>query len=94
MPMPMQKKEFTVEMKTLYNFAYILMHIRPFEATSSCKKTNLLGIYMFNVDNKNTRTRYETCLKLKLKNTLTRMTLSKVTINSSDSLKRTRLFVQ
>ena len=88
---------------------------------------------MFKIGNKNTRTRYETCLKLKLKNKYTKMTLSndvllclllnfppscsvftvdfehlndgweccaciltmaiQVTINSSNSLTRTRLFL-
>ena len=36
----------------------------------------LLGIYMFKGNNKNIRTRYETCLKLKLKNKYTKTTLS------------------
>ena len=33
-------------------------------------------MYMIKVDNKNTRAKCETCLKLKLKNKYTRMTLS------------------
>ena len=39
-------------------------------------RETLLGIYMFKVNNKNIRTRYETFLKLKLKNKHTRTTLS------------------
>ena len=46
----------------------------PFDVISNYNKTNLLG--MFKVDNKNTRTRYVTCLKLKLKNKYIRTTLS------------------
>ena len=34
---------------------------------SNYNKTNLINIYMFKVGNKNTRTRYEACLKLKFK---------------------------
>ena len=36
----------------------------------------LLGIYMFKGNNKNIRTIYETCLKLKLKNKYSETTLS------------------
>ena len=32
---------------------------------SNYNKTNLLGIYMFRVDNKNATTRYETCRKVR-----------------------------
>ena len=69
-------------MKTLYNFAYILIGIRPFDVISNYNKTNLLGIYMFKVDNKNTRAKYEVCLKLKLKNKYTRTTLSNSVLSS------------
>ena len=55
----MQKEESALAMKNLYNFPYSLMHIRPSE------------ISMFKGNNKNIRTRYETCLKLKLKNKYT-----------------------
>ena len=37
----MEKKEFAVEMKTLYDFPYVLMHISPFNEISNYKKTNL-----------------------------------------------------
>ena len=57
----MERKEFGLEMKTLYDFPYFLMHARPFYLISSCSETNL-GIYMPKVDNKSTRARYETCL--------------------------------
>ena len=63
----MEKKEFAVEMETLYEFPYFLIHIRSLDVISSNNKINLLAIYMFKVDRKNNRTRYETCLKLKLK---------------------------
>ena len=63
-------------MKTLYNFAYFLIGIRPFDVISNYNNTNLLDIYMFKFDNKNTRAKYEVCLKLKLKNKYTRTTLS------------------
>ena len=63
-------------MKTLYNFAYFLIGVRPFGAISNYNKENLLDIYMFKVDNKNTTAKYEVCLKLKLKNKYTRTTLS------------------
>ena len=59
----MEKNEFAVEMKTLYDFPYFLIHVRPFDVISSYSK----GIYMMKVDKKKTRTRCETCLKLKLK---------------------------
>ena len=68
----MEKKEFAIEMKTLYGFPYVLMHIMPFNEISNDNKTNLAW---FKVNNKN-RTRYETFLKLKLKNKHTRTTLS------------------
>ena len=63
-------------MKTLYNFAYFLICIRPFDVIPNYNKTNLLGIYMFKVDYKKTRTKHEVCLMLKLKNKCTRTTLS------------------
>ena len=47
----------------------------PFDLISNYNMTNL-GTYMLEVDNRNTRTRCETCLKLKLKNKFTRTTLS------------------
>ena len=50
------------------SFPYFLMHIRPFEVISSCNLTNLCGIYLFKVDSKNTGTKCEVCLNLKLKN--------------------------
>ena len=37
----MEKKEFAVEMKTLYDFPNFLMHIRPFGKISNHNKTNL-----------------------------------------------------
>ena len=61
----MQKNELALEMKNLYDFPYSLMHIRPSDEIS-----------MFKGNNKNIRTRYETCLKLKLKNKYTKTTLS------------------
>ena len=70
----MEKKEFAVEMKNLYDFS--LKHIRPFDETSNYNKKTLLGVYLFKVNNKNIRTRYEICLKLNLKNKYTRTTLS------------------
>ena len=36
----MEKKEFAVEMKTLYDFAYFLMHITSFDVISIYNKTN------------------------------------------------------
>ena len=60
-----EKKSFAVEINTLYHFLYFLLHIRPFVMISNYNKTNLINIYMFKVGNKNTRTRYEACLKLK-----------------------------
>ena len=60
------KKEFALELKTFYDFPYFLMHIRPFYMISNYNKTGFC-IYMFKVDTKNTRTRHEVCLKLKLK---------------------------
>ena len=62
---PMQKNELALEMKKLYDFPYSLMHIRPSDEIS-----------MFKGNNKNIRTRYETCLKLKLKNKSIETTLS------------------
>ena len=41
----MEKKEFAVEMKTLHDFPYFLMRIRPFDVISNYNKTNL-GIYI------------------------------------------------
>ena len=70
----MEKKEFAEEMKNLYDFS--LMHIRPFDENFNYNKKTLLGVYLFKVNNKNIRTRYETCLKLNLKNKYTRTTLS------------------
>ena len=79
MPIPMlvciEKKEFAVEMKTLYDFPYFLMHIRLFAVISNYSKTNL-GTYMLKADNKNTRTRCGIILKIKFKNKFTRTTLS------------------
>ena len=66
----MEKKEFAEEMKNLYDFS--LMHIRPFDENFNYNKKTLLGVYLFKVNNKNIRTRYETCLKLNLKNKYTR----------------------
>ena len=40
----MEKKEFAVVTKTLYDFPYFLMHIRPFDLISNYNKTNP-GIY-------------------------------------------------
>ena len=37
----MEKKEFAVEMKTLYDFPELLMHIRPFDEISNKNKTSL-----------------------------------------------------
>ena len=61
----MQKNELALEMKKLYDFPNSLMHIRPSDEIS-----------MFKGNNKNIRTRYETCLKLKFKNKYTETTLS------------------
>ena len=58
------QKELALEMKNLYDFPYSLMHIRPSDEIS-----------MFKGNNQN-RTRYETRLKLKLKNKYTEATLS------------------
>ena len=58
-------------------FPYFLIHIRPIDVISNHNKINLLCIYMSKVENKNTRTRCETCLKLKLKNKYARTTLPK-----------------
>ena len=41
-------------MKTLYDFPYFLMHIRPFDIISNYNKTNL--IWHLHVDNENTTT--------------------------------------
>ena len=62
-------------MKNLYDFPYSLMCTRPFDEISNYNKTNL-GICLFKGYNKNIRTRYETCVKLKLKNKNTKTTLS------------------
>ena len=35
----MEKKEFAVDMKTLHDFPYLLMHIRPFDVISNYNKT-------------------------------------------------------
>ena len=73
----MEEKKFAVEMKTLNDFSFFLMHIRQFEVIFSPYEADLLGIYMSKVDNKSSRIRYKTYLKLKLKNNKhTRMTLS------------------
>ena len=40
------------------------------------RQTLFLGIYMFKGDNKSIRTRYETCVKLKLRDKCTKTTLS------------------
>ena len=130
----MEKKGFARREQNIVWFPIFLMHIRPFDLISIYKKTNLTwSLHVPIRDNKNTRRRYETCLKLKLKNKYTRMTLSddvllrlllnflpswcvfivdfedlndgweffvciltmaiQVTINSSKSLTRTRLFL-
>ena len=59
------QKELALEMKNLYDFPYSLMHIRPSDEIS-----------IFKGHNKNTRTIYESCLKLTLKNKYTQTTLS------------------
>ena len=38
---PMTKKEFVVEMKTLYDSPYFLMYIRRFDVISNYTKINL-----------------------------------------------------
>ena len=53
----MEKKEFAVDMETWFNFLYSWIHIKPFDVISNYNKTNLRGIYMFKVYNKNSRTR-------------------------------------
>ena len=63
-------------MKNLYDFSYSLMRIRLLTRFPITTRQTLLGIYMFKGNNKNIRTRYETCLKLKLKNKYTKITLS------------------
>ena len=65
----MEKKEFADE-------DIVWFSIRPFDVISNYNETNLLDMYMLKVDNKNTRLRHETCLKLKLKSKYTRKTLS------------------
>ena len=72
----MEKKKFAVAMETLYDVSYFLIHIRHLDVISYDSKTNLLGIYMFKVDNKNNITRRKICLKLKPKNKYARTTLS------------------
>ena len=72
----MEKKELALEMENLYDFPYFLIHIRPSDAFPITTRQTLLGIYMFKGNNKNIRTRYETCLKLKLKSKDTEITLS------------------
>ena len=62
----MKKKELAEEMKTMYDFPYVHIH-RRFDVFPVTIRETLLGFYMFRVDNKSTRTRYERCLKLKLK---------------------------
>ena len=57
----MEKKEFGLEMKTLYDFPFFLMHARPFDVITNCSKPNL-EIYMLKVYIKSKRTRHETCL--------------------------------
>ena len=60
-------------------FSILLNAYQVFWSNSNNSKRNLLGIYMFKVDNSNIRTRYETCLKFKnLKNKRTRTTLSQL----------------
>ena len=49
--------ENKLEMKTLHNFPYFLMHVRPLDVISNYNNSSLRGIYRFKVDNKNTRTR-------------------------------------
>ena len=71
-----KEKEFVVKLRNciiFHTFWCISDLLTWFSFT--IKKT-LLGILVFKVDNKNTRTRYETCLKLKLQNQFTRTTLS------------------
>ena len=58
-----------------YDFSCSLMHIGFWQDVQS-HRTTLLGIYMFKGNNKNIRTIYETCLKLKLKNKYSETTLS------------------
>ena len=62
-------------MKILYDFSYSYAY-QAFDEISITTRQTLLGIYMFKGNNKNIRTRYETCLKLKLKNKYTETTLS------------------
>ena len=63
-------------MKNPYDFSYSLMHIRLLTRFPITTRQALLGIYMFKTNNKNIRTRYETCLKLKLENKYIETTLS------------------
>ena len=72
----MEKKPLAIKMKNLYDFSYSLMHIRLLTRFPIKTRQTLLGIYMFKGNNENIRTRYETCLKLKLKNKYTKTTLS------------------
>ena len=59
----MGMKEFAVEMEPLYDSPDFLPKIRTFDVISNYKKINLLDIYMFKFDIKNTRTRCGTCFK-------------------------------
>ena len=72
----MEKKELALKVKNLYGFSYSLMHIRLLTRFPITTRQTLFGIYMFKGNNKNIRTRYETCLKLKLKNKYNEITLS------------------
>ena len=58
----MEKKEFAVQMKTLHDFPYFLFISGLLTRFPITTRQTLLGIYMFIVDNKNARARYETCL--------------------------------
>ena len=58
----MEKKEFAVEMKLLHDFlSFVIISdlLTWFPITAG---QMLLDIYMFKVDNKNARTKYEICL--------------------------------
>ena len=57
-----EKKEFAVEIKTLHDYPCFFHQIRRFDVFLITARQTLLGIYMFKVDNKSPRTRYETCL--------------------------------
>ena len=81
-------------MKNLYDFPYSLMHtlwcisglLTRFPIATG---QTLLGIYTFIGDNKNIRTRYETCVKLKLKDKYTETTYSNGVVLSFVIFERT-----